>query len=108
MINRHRPRDSGYSTLAGGPSILHWREIGSATLFGSAGVRRLEGNTRLFLFSERRKEWLYHASLGATFRQAAIAGLAPTAKLTFEQNRSTVGIYDYRRTALETGLTRAF
>jgi hypothetical protein len=78
------------------------------TLYLSGGVRRTEGDARLFLFTDRRREWLYQASAGATFRRVTFHGLAPTVRLTFERNVSTVGIYDYRRLAAEIGVTRAF
>ena len=105
---RQSARDPGYSTMSGGVSLLHYRELGRMTAFGSLGVRRLEADERLFLFPERRKEWLLSAGVGATFRQATVAGFAPLVRLSYEHNSSTVGIYDYSRTAVEFGLARAF
>lgn len=105
---RQTARDAGYATAAGGLTALGYREIGRATLFGSATIRRTEGDERLFLFPERRREWLGQLSAGATFRRLTWRGFAPVIRLTIERNRSSVGLYDYRRTSAEFGITRAF
>lgn len=105
---RQTARDPGYATAGGGVSLLGWREIGGATAFGSLLVRRTEGDVRLFLFPERRKEWLVSARAGATLRQLTVHGFAPIVRVGYERNASTVGIYDYRRWVTEIGVTRAF
>jgi tetratricopeptide (TPR) repeat protein len=105
---RQSAEDPGYSTTSGGATLLGYREFGRTTAFASAGVRRLVGDERLFLFPEKRREWLLSASMGATFRAATVAGFAPLVRLSFERNASSVGIYDYTRQAAEFGITRAF
>lgn len=105
---RQTAEDPGYATWAYGVTLGGWREIGVGTVFISSGVRRTEGDTRLFLFSERRQDWLLTARAGATLRAFSVAGLAPTLRLNLERNFSTVGIYDYRRIAAEFGIRRAF
>ena len=105
---RQAARDPGYSTASGGGTLLVWRDFGRITAFGSVGVRRLEGDARIFLFTDRRREWLLRASAGATLRRFTVAGFAPVVRVTAERNASTVGIYDYRRLAFDLGLTRAF
>lgn len=105
---RQTARDPGYSTTSAGATLLAYRELGRVTAFGSLGLRRLEGDARLFLFTDRRKEWLFSASAGATFRQAAVAGFAPLVRASYERNASSVGIYDYGRTSVEFGIARAF
>ncbi|HZF42525.1 MAG TPA: surface lipoprotein assembly modifier [Sphingomonadaceae bacterium] len=105
---RQSAEDAGYSTTSGGATLLGYREFGRTTAFASAGVRRLVGDERLFLFPEKRREWLLSASLGATFRAATVAGFAPLVRLSFERNASSVGIYDYTRRSAEFGITRAF
>jgi hypothetical protein len=105
---RQAARDPGYSYVSAGATSLYYRDFGGATLFGSASIRRLEGDERLFLFPERRRDWLSRLTLGGTFRRLAVSGFAPVARLTLERNRSTVGLYDYRRTAVEMGVGRAF
>jgi hypothetical protein len=105
---RQIARDPGYSTASGGATLLGYREFGRTTAFASLGARRLIGDERLFLFPDRRREWLLTAGVGGTFRQATVAGFAPLLRLSYERNHSTVGIYDYSRTAFEAGITRAF
>jgi hypothetical protein len=107
-LSRHKARDPGYATKGGGAEALYWREVGQLTLFGSLGLRRLEADARLSLFPERRREWLYSLGAGISFRQLSVNGFAPLVRLSLERNASTVGIYDYRRTALDFGVTRAF
>lgn len=105
---RQTARDPGYSTVSGGVSLLAWQDIGETTLIASTAVSRLVGDERLFLFADRRQEWLLKASIGATFRQITIAGFAPKTRLVMERNYSTVELYDYRRVSVEFGVTRAF
>ena len=105
---RQSARDPGYATTSGNLSIFGWRDLGRATLFASAGLRRTEGDARLLLFRDRRREWLYEASLGVTFRKLNYRGFAPVVRLRYERNSSTIAIYDYRRLAADFGITRAF
>jgi outer membrane protein len=105
---RQTATDPGYATTSGGANLLLWREWGKATVFGTAGLYRLEADARLGLFLDRRKEWLLRSGLGATLRHIKIAGFAPVLRLNYDRNISTVGIYDYSRFAGELGITRAF
>ena len=89
-------------------SLLGWHEFGRTTVYATAGVRRLEGDARLFLFPERRKDWNLSLGAGATFRRLQLHGFAPVVRLDWERNQSTVGIYDFTRKAATIGLTRAF
>lgn len=105
---RQTAKDAGYATASGAANLLGWHEFGRTTVYATAGLRRLEGDARLFLFPERRKDWNYSLGLGATFRRLQLHGFAPIVRLDWERNRSTVGIYDYSRKAATIGLTRAF
>jgi len=105
---RQTARDPGYSTAAGGVTLLGWRDMGKMTLFANLTARRLESDARLFPFTDRRKEWFLRAALGATFRQIEVAGFSPVVRVGYERNSSTVGIYDYRRVSVDLGITRAF
>lgn len=105
---RQTAADPGYATAAGGASLMAWHEAGQTTWFASLAVRRTEGDTRLFLFPERRREWLVSTRVGATLRQFTYAGFAPSIRVGVERNRSSVGLYDYRRVVVEAGVTRAF
>ncbi|WP_333571083.1 surface lipoprotein assembly modifier [Sphingomonas sp.] len=105
---RQTAKDPGYATASGAASLLGWREFGRTTLYATAGLRRLEGDARLFLFPERRRDWNVSLGAGATFRRLQIHGFAPIIRLDWERNSSTVGIYDFTRKAATIGLTRAF
>jgi len=105
---RQTARDPGYSTAAGGVTLLAWRDMGKVTLFGNVTARRLESDARLFPFTDRRKEWFLRGALGATFRQIEVAGFSPVVRVGYERNISIVGIYDYRRVSVDLGITRAF
>lgn len=107
-VTRQSARDPGYSYASFGVTGLYYRDIGGATVFGTASVRRLQGDERLFLFPDRRRDLMSRLTLGGTFRQFTLSGFAPLVRLAVERNRSTIGIYDYRRTAMEIGVTRAF
>lgn len=105
---RHVARDPGYSTASGGLSLLYWREFGRTGLFVSASGRRLEADQRLLLFPERRRDWFYGGTIGATLRQVVVNGFAPSVRLGYERNRSTVELYDFSRVSASFGITRAF
>ncbi|WP_277978631.1 surface lipoprotein assembly modifier [Sphingomonas phyllosphaerae] len=105
---RQTARDPGYATVSGGLSLSAWQELGKTTVFVNTGLSRLEGDERLFLFPDRRREWLVTSSAGATLRQLAVHNFAPLLRLTLERNSSSVGLYSYRRVAGEIGVTRAF
>lgn len=107
-ITRQGAVDPGYATWAGGLTLGGWRETRWGTAFISAGLRRTEGDERLFLFPDRRREWLATGRLGMTFRSLTAYGFAPTVRIALERNDSTVGIYDYRRVAADIGVSRAF
>jgi hypothetical protein len=54
-LTRQTARDPGYANVAGGITTQLYRDAGRITFFGAATVRRLEGDARLFLFQERRR-----------------------------------------------------
>mgnify|MGYP004500475201 CR=1 FL=1 len=107
-LTRQTARDPGYAHVSGSVTSLYYHEVGGASLFGSASLRRLEADERVFLFPQRRRDWLGRMTVGGTFRQLKLSGFAPVVRIIMERNHSTVGIYDYRRKAVEFGVTRAF
>ena len=107
-VTRQTARDPGYASVSGGPSLLGWRDSGRTTIFATVGAARLEGDAPFFLFPDRRRDWLLRGSVGATMRRFTLFGFAPVLRATAERNISTVGLYDYRRFAVEAGITRAF
>lgn len=100
--------DRGYANWSGGLTALGYVEAGRATVFATTTVRRLEADEPFFLFAVPRREWLARSVVGATLRQATVAGFAPVLRVVIERNRSTVGLFDYRRIAAEIGVVRAF
>jgi tetratricopeptide (TPR) repeat protein len=107
-VSRQTAADPGYATISGDFTSFAWVDVRHITFFGSTTLRRTEGDARLFLFPDRRREWFFSAAGGATFRQLKVRGFAPFVRLAFERNRSSVGLYDYRRLAANFGITRAF
>ncbi|MEN5144858.1 porin family protein [Brevundimonas diminuta] len=107
-VTRQTAQDSGYATWAGGLSSGYWRETRWGTAFVSGSMRRTKGDERLFLFPDKRREWLGAARVGMTLRSLEMYGFAPTVRLGFERNSSTVGIYEYRRVSVDVGVARAF
>ena len=105
---RQTARDPGYATTSGGVTLLGWRDMGRTTVFANVTTRKLESDARLGIFTDRRKEWFVRGSVGATFRQIEVGGFSPVVRVAYERNSSTVGIYDYRRTTFDLGITRAF
>ena len=105
---RQSLRDPGYSTASGAINALVYREVGQTPVVGSIGYSHLEADKRLFLFPRRRVDDRYSTSLSGTFRQFTFKGFAPLLRVSYERNKSTVGIYDYSRVASEIGITRAF
>ena len=106
--NREAARDPGYSTTSGGLTAYLFREIGQTTLTASAGYSRLEADRRLFLYPRRRVDDRLQASIGGHFRFLKLGSFAPTVKVGWEKNKSTVEIWDYSRISAEFGITSAF
>ena len=107
-VTRQDARDPSYASTGYGPLVYAWHERGRATFFLSATVKRLIGDERNFLFTDKRREWFAAGRIGATFRQVSVAGLSPTVRIGYERNYSTIAVYDYRRVFGEFGLSRSF
>ncbi|QHL91269.1 tetratricopeptide repeat protein [Sphingomonas changnyeongensis] len=105
---RQEARDPGFASWSGGLSALYFHQLGRASLFGSAAIRRLAGDGPLFIFPQPRREWFLRGVVGGTFRQLSVRGFAPVVRVVAERNISTVGLFDYRRLAVEAGLSRTF
>lgn len=108
LAGRQSARDPGYAMAYGGASVLLWRDIGSVTLYATGQYRRLEADERLSLYPRRRIDDYARLGVGASFRSLSVAGLAPVVRIAAERNRSTVGLYDYRRLAVDIGIIRSF
>ena len=108
FAERQQLRDDGYSTKSAQLSLFGYREIAAATVTATLSYMRLEADKRLFLYPTRRKENLYRATIAATFRKLEVASFAPLVRVTAERNRSSLGLFDYRRIRTEVGIVRAF
>jgi len=106
--NRQTARDQGYGTASGGIALLLWRDLGAATIYGMASYRHLGSDSRLSLYPNRRSDDYVRIGSGASFRRLAVMGLAPIVRFAYERNRSTVGIYGYRRFSVDAGIIKAF
>lgn len=107
-VDRQDLRDPGYSTTNGNVTLLAYREIGAATLAGTASYGRLEADERLAIYPRRRADDFYRASLAITYRRLRIGGFSPLVRVTAEYNHSNIELYQYRRLRTEFGLVRAF
>jgi outer membrane protein len=107
-VDRQALRDAGYSTWTRQASLFGYRELGTVTAVVTLGLGRLRADERLLLFPEARSDHLYRAGLGATFRNFRIGSFAPFLRATYERNRSTIEIHDYRKLRTEFGISRAF
>lgn len=107
-IDRFKARDAGYSTASWRAGLQFWQDIGRTTVFAGIESGRLEGDERLALLPEARKDRLSRLSVGGVFRSLTFRGLAPFVRLSREKNRSNVAFYDYARTRTEFGFNRAF
>lgn len=105
---RTAARDPGYADATGSINAYAYRELAKATLIVGLGYSRLEGDTRLFIYPLRRVDDRFGANISLTWRRLQYHGLAPFTRLRAERNRSTVGIYDFKRLAGEVGITSAF
>ena len=105
---RQSARDPGYATTAFGGDVLLVRQIGAQTLFGQVGAARIIGDARLSLFPQARRDTRWDATAGLLWRRWKIAGLSPVVRLTRTRNRSSLDIYDFRRTRAEFALSREF
>ena len=107
-LNRQSLKDPGYSTTGWRGGLIAWHDIGRMTFTAEADYGRLNADDRLLLFPDKRSDRYSRLSLGATFRQLQFRGFAPLARFSIERNRSTVELYDFRRTRSEIGFVRAF
>jgi len=107
-VDRQGARNPAYATRGGQLTIFGYREIGPATLVATLIHARLGADGRLALLPARRSDRLHGASLSATFRNLRVGTLAPLLRISYERNRSSLEIYDYRKLRAEIGLSRSF
>jgi hypothetical protein len=106
--DRFKSKDPAYSTRSWQAGAAMYREVGRMTLSVSGEIGRLAADERLQLLPEARSDLNRRVAIGSVFRSFSIGGFAPMSRLVFEQNRSNIELYDYRRVRTEFGITRAF
>ncbi|MEP7315962.1 MAG: tetratricopeptide repeat protein [Sphingomicrobium sp.] len=106
--DRDRLDDPGYSNRSWRTQAFAWQEIGRTTVTMMGGVGGLKADERLSIFPDRRKEKYRSFALSAQFRQLTAHALAPYVRLSWENNSSSVEIYDFTRRRVEFGVSRAF
>jgi tetratricopeptide (TPR) repeat protein len=74
----------------------------------SLEVGRQVNDAPMPLFDLRRRDWTLQASASIYKRDWNVVGFAPTLKLTYNRDFSTIALYDLRRLRAEFGLTKAF
>ena len=106
--DRFKAKSDAYSTKAWNFSLTAYRDVGRTTLSAGIEVGRLKADERLLLLPRAREDKLIRLSLGAVLRRLTFDGFAPTVRVVFERNRSSVEFYDYHRVRSEFGIARAF
>jgi hypothetical protein len=106
--NRQDAREPGYATASGGIGAYLFREVGKTTFAANLSYTHLEADRRLALFTDRRVDDDFAATVSGVFRQIQIGAISPLIRLRYERNVSRVELYDYRRFAGELGITTAF
>lgn len=106
--DRFKAEDDAYSTRSWTTGLTAYRNVGRTTISVGAEVGRLKADEWLAILPKARQDKLSRFSLGAVLRQFTVGGFAPLTRIVVERNRSTVALYDYRRTRTEVGISRAF
>jgi tetratricopeptide (TPR) repeat protein len=106
--DRQAMRDPGYSTWGGQAALVGYRDFGPVTLISTLGLGKLKADERLLLFPELRIDRFYRGSLTATFRNLRVGTFVPSLRASYERNKSTVGIYNFRKLRTGVGVSRAF
>ena len=74
----------------------------------SLNLERQVNDVRNPLFGKRRRDWRIEASAELYKRDWNVAGFAPSLKLTWTRDRSTIAVYDQNRLRFEAGVEKAF
>ncbi|WDF72756.1 surface lipoprotein assembly modifier [Novosphingobium sp. KACC 22771] len=105
---RQTAQSATYAYTGASGSAHIFREIGPMTLLANLSYSHLEADQGMALFSRRRVDNMAGAMISMTVRQIHIANVSPVFRIRYENNRSTLAIYEYSRVAGEIGLSARF
>jgi hypothetical protein len=91
----------------GGDTVIA-HDLDFATLFAQAGYTRTRGRAPIALFGRTRSDHRVDLGAGIILNSTRLGGFSPVARLVHTDSSSNLDLYDYRRTRLEFGLSRAF
>ena len=102
----HDPGQSSWSARLGGGVL---KEVGWGLRPQIAvEVGRQLGDAPLALFNQTRRDWRLQASASIYKRDWNVMGFAPSLRVTYTRNFSTVSLYDQKRLRAEFGIAKAF
>lgn len=107
-FTRQDARQPALATTGGSIELVASRSFGKQILFVQESLSYLEADERLLLFPERRHDRRVDFTAGLVLRDFSFEGLSPVVRVTHSVNRSSVDIYDFKRTRVEFGLSREF
>jgi hypothetical protein len=109
VVQRNIAHDPGYSYWSArlGCGLLREISWGLRPQI-SLEVGRQLNDRRLALFNRTRRDWSLQLAASIYKREWNVAGFAPSIKLSYSRNFSTIPLYDQRRARLEFAITKAF
>ena len=109
VVQRNIAHDPGYSYWSArlGWGLLKEIRWGLRPQI-SFEIGRQLNDFQLPLFNRARRDWSVQLAASIYKRDWNVAGFAPSIKLSYNRNFSTIPLYDQRRTRLEFGVTKAF
>ena len=108
-IQRGIAREPGYSNWQARLGFGALKEFrGGVRPQLSLEVGRQINDAPLLLFGRLRRDWRLQASASIYKRDWNIAGFAPSLRVTWTRNLSTVSLYDQKRLRTEMGIVKAF
>lgn len=108
-VNRTMAHDPGQSSWQGRIGLGVLKEIGwGLRPQVSVEVARQVNDAPLVLFGGARRDWRFQASASLYKRDWNVAGFAPSVKVSWIRNNSSLPIYDQKRLRAEFGITKAF
>lgn len=108
-LRRSIAHEPGYSNWSGRIGAGALKEIGwGLRPQVSLEVGRQVNDARLGLFGRSRRDWSLQASAGIYKRDWNLAGFAPSIKVSYNRNFSTIALYSQKRLRAELGITKAF